>query len=57
MVIQARPYTGLDWTDRYGEEWMNWSFVWEDIWAGRDDELKVVVKKRKNSSQVYSLGK
>lgn len=26
-VIQTRHYTGLEWTDRYGEEWMNLGFV------------------------------
>lgn len=30
MVIQARQRTDLDWTNRYGEEWMDSGFVVED---------------------------
>lgn len=44
MVVHARNYTGLDWSNKYRIKWMDLSSLYEDEWT-EFDELEIIAGK------------
>lgn len=48
MVVHARNYTGLDWSNKYGIKWMDLSSIYENE-RTEFDELEMIAGKGKKT--------